>query len=437
MFMKQLFYLVFLNFIFLIECFSQETISIKGHADCYNAIELLTDSIGPTNAPAGFGQIMEINGDKKSAFSFEREHNTVWYKFTVTNNCVLTFDIIPVKPSDDYDFILYKYTNENFCEDVMTKEIKPVRTNLMKSSNVKGGRTGLSVYATDSFVAPGSGATYSRALEVGKSEIYYLVLDNGNKNGKGHTLLLHYLYCSHAHSVLKDHRGFDENFSIDELEADSVTDLNKPKSTLNIKIVDKQTNLPLTGSISILNSKSLKLVGKNFHLENVSQCTKTVIQKRKYIIECNADGYFPAVKERLISEKEIDITILLEKIEVGKNISMDNILFYGNTDKFIASSMPALKNLVNLLKMNKNLKIKINGHVNWPKKFANEQEAKFNMDLSFSRAKAVYDYLVKAGINPKRLDYEGFSNSRMIYPHPDNEQEAQMNRRVEIVIVSD
>ena len=223
------------------------------NADCYNAIELSTDSFGPTNPPIGFGKIMEINADKKSLISFEKEHNTVWYKFTAKNNCVLTFNIIPVDPKDDYDFILYQYTNENFCEEVMTKEIKPVRTNIAKSSGIKSGSTGLSVFAQDTFVSSGYGPTYSRALEVGKGEIYYLVVDNVYKNGKGHTLKLHYQYCSNPKRRIVDHTNFSENETIEELEADTnAIDERKPKSTLNIEIVDKQTKKPITGTIVLI-----------------------------------------------------------------------------------------------------------------------------------------------------------------------------------------
>ncbi len=417
-------------------CFSQQPFISRDNADCYNAIELLSDSFGPVNPPVGYGKIMEIHSGKSNPIFFEKEHNTVWYKFTVKNNCVLTFDIIPINKKDDYDFMLYRSANENFCEELMTKEIHPVRTNIAKSSDIKNGWTGLSVYASDTFVRSGLGPTSSRALEVGKGEIYYLVVDNASKNGKGHTLILHYQYCSKAQSILVDHHGYFENYTIDDLESDSITELKKPKSILHISINDKQTHQPIIATVDIINFKTLKLVDKDFHMEGLSKFDKEVIQGRKYIIQCNADGYFPAVKERLIKEKEIDITVLLEKIEAGKNIAMDNIYFYGNTDKFTASSIPALKNLVNLLKVNRTMKLKIDGHVNWPKKYATEQEEKFNLDLSFNRAKAVYDYLIKSGINPKRLDYEGFGNTRMVYPHPANEQESQMNRRVEIEIIS-
>jgi len=69
------------------------------------------------------------------------------------------------------------------------------------------------------------------------------------------------------------------------------------------------------------------------------------------------------------------------------------------------------------------MKIKINGHVNWPKKNTTPEGAEFNMKLSTDRAKAVYDYLAKHGVKEERLSYEGFGNTQMIYPNPATKEE--------------
>jgi len=56
-------------------------------------------------------------------------------------------------------------------------------------------------------------------------------------------------------------------------------------------------------------------------------------------------------------------------------------------------------------------------------------------DLSVNRARAIYEYLIKNGIEPQRLKYKGFGHSRpLIYPE-DTEERRTTNRRVEIKIV--
>ncbi len=67
------------------------------------------------------------------------------------------------------------------------------------------------------------------------------------------------------------------------------------------------------------------------------------------------------------------------------------------------------------------------------------------MILSQNRAKAVFDYLVDRGINPDRLNYEGFGSSSPVITdeqisnlNTDEEKEEahQRNRRTEYVIIA-
>jgi flagellar motor protein MotB len=55
------------------------------------------------------------------------------------------------------------------------------------------------------------------------------------------------------------------------------------------------------------------------------------------------------------------------------------------------------------------------------------------MTLSVQRASAVYDILIKDGIEPSRLDFKGFSNSLPIVSPEYTEEERQQNRRVDVV----
>jgi outer membrane protein OmpA-like peptidoglycan-associated protein len=55
--------------------------------------------------------------------------------------------------------------------------------------------------------------------------------------------------------------------------------------------------------------------------------------------------------------------------------------------------------------------------------------------LSQNRAKSVYDYLIKKGIDKTRLTYKGYGDTK---PIADNKTEEgkQQNRRTEITIVN-
>jgi outer membrane protein OmpA-like peptidoglycan-associated protein len=77
--------------------------------------------------------------------------------------------------------------------------------------------------------------------------------------------------------------------------------------------------------------------------------------------------------------------------------------------------------------------IRIEGHVHRPGKPVEDSE---NQNLSEYRAKRVYDYLIKKGIEKERMSTIGFSNKYMIYPNAVSEKEASANRRVEINVLS-
>ena len=57
------------------------------------------------------------------------------------------------------------------------------------------------------------------------------------------------------------------------------------------------------------------------------------------------------------------------------------------------------------------------------------------MNLSENRAKLIYDFLVREGIDGNRLQYKGYGSSRpKIYPETTDEDK-QANRRVEIKVL--
>jgi len=122
---------------------------------------------------------------------------------------------------------------------------------------------------------------------------------------------------------------------------------------------------------------------------------------------------------------------LIAAIEAGKPgdiIRLKNINFYENSFGILPESGPRLTELLAIMKANKNLKIKIQGHI-----CCMEGDPR---DLSTKRAKQVMEFLNKNGIEKSRLSFEGLGTSKPINPLPEkDEAERAENRRVEIMIV--
>ncbi|MDO5760559.1 MAG: OmpA family protein, partial [Bacteroidota bacterium] len=120
-------------------------------------------------------------------------------------------------------------------------------------------------------------------------------------------------------------------------------------------------------------------------------------------------------------------TIDTVSYSVGSVIVLENIFFEFDKSVLLPQSYVELHNLINLLNKHPNMKIELSGHTD------NKGKDKYNMELSLNRAKAVYDYLILAGIDKKRLKYKGYGAKQPIADNKTEEGRAK-NRRVEFKI---
>lgn len=130
------------------------------------------------------------------------------------------------------------------------------------------------------------------------------------------------------------------------------------------------------------------------------------------------------------TSKKKELAWYEKKLKSGDKIRLNKILFVGGLAKFRTISYKDLNRLFKVLEDNPLVDVEIQGHVNSPGKRNN----KVNQELSYNRAKAVMDFLIKKGIRPERLSAVGYGNTKMIYPKAKTELEMQFNRRVEVLV---
>ncbi len=114
----------------------------------------------------------------------------------------------------------------------------------------------------------------------------------------------------------------------------------------------------------------------------------------------------------------------------GKTIVLKNILFESDRDELLPRSETELEKLLQILKSNPTMTLKIVGHTD-----ANGNE-NYNIELSNRRAKKVANWLTKAGIAKNRLQMVGLGSSQPLVAN-ENEELRQQNRRVEIEVLSE
>jgi len=193
--------------------------------------------------------------------------------------------------------------------------------------------------------------------------------------------------------------------------------------SLKFALRDAKTGLPVKAQINVTGLKKLD------NVYNASDLVLDLVSGKKAIITYDAAGYYNAEMTgfNAVLGRDGVITVLLHPFELSENMKLNGVQFQEGTDRFLESAYKDLDKLVSFMNANTTIDIEVEGHVN-----AKGDNSKAAQKLSEKRAKAVRDYLIEQGIDPKRVAYVGYGNARMIYQDPQTDEQEQANRRVEV-----
>jgi outer membrane protein OmpA-like peptidoglycan-associated protein len=117
-------------------------------------------------------------------------------------------------------------------------------------------------------------------------------------------------------------------------------------------------------------------------------------------------------------------------LDKGTLYQLSRVFFKTNSSVLESSSYPELDRLLKVLQDKPSMVIGVGGHTDFVDSDA------YNLWLSDRRANSVVNYLVKKGIDPKRLKPTGFGKRLPIADNTTDEGRAK-NRRVEIEVISE
>lgn len=190
--------------------------------------------------------------------------------------------------------------------------------------------------------------------------------------------------------------------------------------------------MPLKAEVRITDNEDLSLLSKGESNAERGLYYQTLGKTGNYSIMVIAPGHMfyggDLTMPESLDNPEIRLDALLQPIEVGARIIMDNIFFDTGRWELKEASYPELERIRYFLKVNPNLKIEISGHTD------NTGNVNTKKELSLKRATRVRDYLLKAGIAGKQMEVAGYGMDRPIAPNSSPEGR-QKNRRVEIAVV--
>ena len=133
------------------------------------------------------------------------------------------------------------------------------------------------------------------------------------------------------------------------------------------------------------------------------------------------------------SEIFVDVEHLVyvpESIPVGFDIVMHNVKFASGKTTFPnPSSNVDIQNLIMALNEQPDLKIEIGGYTDNSGSYAK------NVQISGQRAKFVYDYLLKSGVDNSRISYKGYGPNKPLYSNRYKSTRAG-NRRIEVKVIA-
>lgn len=209
-----------------------------------------------------------------------------------------------------------------------------------------------------------------------------------------------------------------------------VLQVEKASGFVTGKILNTKTRQPLSARVELINLKSGAI-------ESVVQSDP---QNGSYLIVLNEGSEYALyiTKDAFLfkslsfdyqnkENEQVQLDILLDPIETGVSIRLNNIFFESGSYELMEKSVTELDKLHKFLKENPAISVEISGHTD------NVGSDQANQKLSQQRAVAVVEYLTNKGISADRLTAKGYGEAQPIASNA-TEEGRQQNRRIEFKI---
>jgi outer membrane protein OmpA-like peptidoglycan-associated protein len=210
----------------------------------------------------------------------------------------------------------------------------------------------------------------------------------------------------------------------------------RPESVFVVlgKVTDDSGN-PLSTTIRYESLKTKKQMGIGVSDPKTGFFSIVLPYGENYGFYAEKNGYLPVSKNLNLelssidnsssgNKKESHVTLILPKIEIGKEITLNNLFFETGKSEIKKESESELYRLIEILVASPSMEIVLEGHTD----DVGKDDA--NIELSAARANAVKSFLTNQGkIAESRISTMSFGQSKPIVPN-DSEENRAKNRRV-------
>ena len=198
-------------------------------------------------------------------------------------------------------------------------------------------------------------------------------------------------------------------------------------------LITNEYDQPLANAMLKIQGKTIK---DSVYTDNKGRFEFNIPELETVLLSAYLKDYFYAQKlvSPISNQDSFEVKLELPKLEEGRRYVAGNILFVGNRDIVLPTSIINLKSLKEVVRLANDYCFKIEGHINLPG-LGRVGRSSTNFQLSENRAIRIYKFLRSSGIEDERICYEGFGNWRMLYPKAVDAREQMLNRRVEVLVI--
>lgn len=204
----------------------------------------------------------------------------------------------------------------------------------------------------------------------------------------------------------------------------------KPSAML-VSAENAKDKKPLAAKVMVRGAKEMMV-----ELTPGPSPTRVEVPPGKYTLEVSAEGFLSQTRDTQLPDAvEMAVAFQLQpqpkkKLVIVKENRIEilqQVHFATNKATILADSFQLLDSVVDAIIQSGVKKLRVEGHTD------NRGGKAKNLRLSQERAAAVADYLIKAGVDPVRIESVGYGDARPIAPNM-TARGRELNRRVEFVI---
>lgn len=233
---------------------------------------------------------------------------------------------------------------------------------------------------------------------------------------------------------------------------------NKDGRMFFFKIVKAANQKEIAGDVDVIDQEKQKKTAS--YTGNQDVFIRTVNESGNVLLKCEVFGYRklehpinfnePQPELATVENDKVIVPFELVRLKKGDIAVMYNVFFYKDAAIMRPESRSEVTSLLDMMKENPKLKVKIHGHTNGGAAGkiieAGDSRNYFSLSgtkeghgsakrLSEERAQVIRDFLASEGIDPSRMEVKAWGGKKPIYEK--DHAQAQTNVRVEIEILED